>query len=226
MRENLIKFCLVVLLGVNCYCHNQNTDVYRREKILNPNGNKILTFSKTDSVQDTNILGIGALVWKGKENEDFSIFYDTLKLPKRFVLKDLVKDTLIEPFAYHPDYYLLVFKCIEYSGGFYKILLKKDKNQIGYIKKEDKRFKFESWAEHILKIYSIGVDKDSSIMSEPNYSSSRVNINLEDQLIEKPIKVEGEWLKIIFKNESNVETKGWVKWKGKNDLLVEFFYFN
>lgn len=130
------------------------------------------------------------------------------------------------PFAFHPDYFLLALKCVRKDSGRYEVIVNEETGLKKYVKANDHTLKFETWGDHILKIFSVSFDrKVNPILEVPQ---GRVKRGAVPDVPIHPVKVKGEWLKVKWsatKGERAKYNSGWIRWKRGERLLVELFYF-
>jgi len=134
------------------------------------------------------------------------------------------------PFAFHPDYFLLALKCIRKEVDRYEVIANEKTGLKKYVKADDPSLKFETWENHILKVFAVGFDrKVNPVLEAPQ---GRVKKVTRQDAPFHPVEVRGEWLKIKWDVTSGTESKdtkyesGWVRWRRGEKLLVELFYLD
>lgn len=129
------------------------------------------------------------------------------------------------PFAFHPDYFILAFRCVGKKADRYEVIVNEETNLKKYIKANDKVLKFETWEQHILGLFAVDFDeKENPLLDAPE---GRTKNFVKSDITFRPVEIKGEWLKI--KLEPNVEKQteetqqesGWIKWKKDGKLLIE-----
>lgn len=130
----------------------------------------------------------------------------------------------VQPFAWHPDNFLLVYRCIGEDQLSYLVIANESTGEVKYIKKSDKNYKFETWKEHILDAFSVGFDKKSNLIRKAP-SSTAASVTYDPDEYYHPVKIIGDWLQVKWGENESMNT-GWVRWRFSNDdLLIEIFYF-
>jgi alpha-glucosidase (family GH31 glycosyl hydrolase) len=149
------------------------------------------------------IYNVDGVIWKSfKYNDDFS-------------------DNEIQPYALKPENILLVFSCIGKTETFYKIIINEKKKNIKYIKKSDAFFKYETWEQHLLEIFSVDFNiNENPIKSKPMENAKEIVFDTNQ--FYHPVKVNGDWLMIIDDNEK----EGWVKWKDSKGKMILTLYYD
>lgn len=99
-----------------------------------------------------------------------------------------------------------------------------------YVKADDPSLRFETWEEHILKVFAVGFDrKVNPVLEAPQGRVKTVTI---PDVPFHPVEVRGEWLKVKWDAANGTEKKGaiddsgWIRWKRDEKLLVELFYIS
>ena len=74
-----------------------------------------------------------------------------------------------KPFAFHPDYFLLVLKCVRRSENRFEVVVNEETGMKKYVNVDDPVIKFETWEAHILKnTFAIDFDrKENSVRKTP-----------------------------------------------------------
>lgn len=127
------------------------------------------------------------------------------------------------PYAFQKDYFLLVFRCKAKIGSLYEVIVNEQTKQTKYIKVSDTSYKFQNWEQHLVSICCVGFDnKNNPIKANPDITSKVVSYNQDELYIPKSVK--GDWLQVAWGNGKNQKT-GWIRWKSKDKLIIELFYF-
>jgi len=130
------------------------------------------------------------------------------------------------PFAFHPDYFLLALKCVRKDTGRYEVIVNEETGLKKYVKADDPSLKFETWEDHILKVFAVGFNrKQNPVLNAPQGRVKKVST---PDAPFHPVEVRGEWLKIKWE-AANQRTKygsGWIRWRRGERLLVELFYIS
>jgi len=130
------------------------------------------------------------------------------------------------PFAFHPDYFVLALKCVRKEAGRYEVLVNEKTGLKKYVKTDDPALRFETWEEHILKVFSVGFNrKENPVLEAPLGRVKRVPV---PDAPFHPVEVRGEWLKVKWEAEDMGKKgdAGWIRWKRGERLLVELFYIS
>lgn len=144
-------------------------------------------------------------------------------LRKFIFMDDFDKSPVVKPLLARAEYSLLIFNCIGKEGKYYKVVIDEKKQQIGYIMTSDKKFRYESWSEHIVTLPTVDFDaNENPLRSRPDGNASLVKAPQKVEFY-YPKQVVGDWLKVVW--DTPKKGVGWVKWKDKNnDLLIQRFY--
>ncbi len=128
---------------------------------------------------------------------------------------------LIKVLVNTEEYQVIALKCIEKTNLFYKVQLKD--GSIGMVSRQSKKVKFQTWEEHILSLFSIGFnERNNPLRNNPSLTAPKLNHDKDEFYFPKQIK--GEWLQLKYGPE-NKPSYGWLRWKSKGKLIIEFFYF-
>ena len=134
-----------------------------------------------------------------------------------------------KPFAFHPDYFLLVVKCVKRHVDRWEVVVNEATGLTKFVRVEDRNLKFETWGDHILKLFAVNFDQAvNPVRTGP--SNRRNSVHLADKMIYRPVQIRGRWLKIRAESPENEKLRsgirtGWIKWRDAKDLLIEPFYF-
>ncbi|CAM1346133.1 hypothetical protein [Tenacibaculum crassostreae] len=124
-------------------------------------------------------------------------------------------------------YFIVNFICLEKNSKGYKIIVNEETNESRWIKKSPK-MEFQPWSDFLRNLYCV---EQIDINSNPLLN--KVNgkpINKEKQCW-KVLKISEEWILVnnqtdepLPNNEKPLkEIKGWIKWRNKNGLLIDYY---
>jgi len=132
------------------------------------------------------------------------------------------------PFAFHPDYFVLALKCVGKKGNRYEVIVNEEKNLKKYVKANAKVLKFETWEQHLLRLFAVGFnEKENPMLEVPQGQAKKI---LKTDATFHPVEVRGEWLKVKWDTTTETQTKeaeqdfGWLRWKKDGKLLIELFH--
>lgn len=167
----------------------------------------------------------GVLVYKYQRvKSNVVIIYkeNGIVLRKLVVNDNLLNDYIIGPFALQGEYNLLVFDCIGITPDSYVVVANDKTGLIGYIKKSDSHFKFETWSQHIIHMAAVDFDvKSNPLHRLPDAKSPVIKFNSEEAYSPKAVK--GNWLKVIWGYPK--ESSGWIRWWDDNHRLLVGVYY-
>jgi hypothetical protein len=186
-------------------------------------------------------LGIGLVIAPAV----FDVYDDSL-LVKKYTRMDMHsgKDpkTICSKF-YKPDYGIMHFVCIGTTTQSFKVLIT-DVN-IKYLPK-NKNYQFKTWENYILESFGVRreyrtVATTQVLRTEPSDNAGALSVPQGLELF-CPMEIKGNWLKVkydCFYNttdnrhegepcHSYIESceeplTGWLKWRDKNNLLIDIF---
>ena len=159
--------------------------------------------------------------------------FETKLSPKNlYINKELTQKwntSNVFPFFYKPDYGLYHFICLEQTKDYYKILV--NDTTIGYLS-NDSTFYFKTWEVMLLQSTVERLSNDNPIRKECNNQCEIIINKCEFERLDviDVIQKDGEfWIQINFssdceehqENNPNVKS-GWLKWRTKERLLVDF----
>lgn len=146
----------------------------------------------------------------------FSFYYDDSDGKFEYANEDFA------PFAFHQDHFLLALKLIAEDEYRYEVVVNETSGLKKFVKKSDKNFDFESWKDHVLKAFAVRFNaQENPLRDEPD---GRVeDLDLSEGTTFRPIKVDGAWLEVQLDGEPS--KSGWIRWRDRDDLLVELIYF-
>jgi hypothetical protein len=204
----------------------------------------IPTGQKCAFKNSTSDLGIGLIIVPAT----FEIFNDSLLTKKHSTInmyEDEDKINVCSMF-YKPDYGIMHFVCLSQTDKSYKVLTAFD--ELKYLPKNSK-YEFHPWNNYILQSFGVRrlTEEDGklasgqSLRNKPSDDSKTITIPKGYEMF-CPMEIEGDWIKVkydcFYNNEDNkhkVETcqnyitkcdntlTGWLKWRNKNELLIDIF---
>ncbi|HPQ09152.1 MAG TPA: hypothetical protein PK995_07985 [Bacteroidia bacterium] len=229
--KNIFKQILYLFLFFFVTCNDYQLNF--EENIKTNNG---VTFVEIDEKKDMpkiidtieNTIGILKLN-ENYKNEMITFFNLDNSVWYRFKycygcdieINDLEKKFI--PYAYHIDYFIMILRVVKMDSGSFYVIVNEEQRLIKKINKNN-YFTFRNWKEHILNdVSSIDFDVNKNpVMEKPEENSKRVE-NVDGEFY-FPVEIKGEWLKINW-IKGKKEYYGWIKWKNKNTLLIELYYF-
>jgi hypothetical protein len=141
-------------------------------------------------------LGIGLLIWEGECKDSISFYSDTLLSNSRY---SICTSTNLCPLFYKPDYSLANYVVLEKNDNYFKILA--NYSDPIYIKKESD-FIFSNWDNIFLDhAVSIRIKGEKDIY------------NVES--------IKGD---MLYCEEQNSGIKKNIRWRSKNQLLIEIMF--
>lgn len=225
-------YLLFIVFGCNQPAANQQPLSTPKSELVEKKDSISSTKPKDSTIiysyeNETSTLGIGLVMG-----------IDTMELYNDSLLKNLhvkwdmyqeqPKPTLYSKF-WKPDYGIMHFICLEKNSKYFKVLI--NYNDIKFFP-NTRKYKFQTWEEYISSSYGIGSNPSDSVMySEPDKKSSIIKIKGNSLCA---LQIKGEWVKVADCNDSAFEpcyeilnqkpnktaTRGWLKWKEKNKLLI------
>jgi hypothetical protein len=135
-----------------------------------------------------------------------------------------------QPFSFHPDYFVLALKCVSEDSNRFQVVVNETTGLKKFIRRYDAVFVFQTWQQHILDLFAVGVDRSNNpLRMSPTDSVQSIRVPSTDMTFH-PVRIDGNWLKVSWNVSDERKNKrvgyGWVKWKHNHKLLVEFFYFS
>jgi hypothetical protein len=121
--------------------------------------------------------------------------------------------------AYYPDYGVFVIDANKSNNNEYMVFI----NGQWKVLKENNLI-FKKW-EEFLKDILIKLPDNINLHYQKNINSKKIKIQRD--LSFRVLEVEGDWIKIECNQnceECSKKTKGWVKWRKGNKLIVYLYY--
>jgi hypothetical protein len=188
----------------------------------------------------TSDLGIGIMI----APTTFEIFEDASLTKKRSTInmyEDEGKINFCSMF-FKPDYGIMHFACLENGKNSYKVLTGFSDQK--FLPKQ-KGYEFKTWEKYILESFGVRrkleITPMQSLKESPNENSKDLEIPDEHELF-CPMALKGDWIQVKYDCFYNLESNehegepchnyidkcdkpltGWIKWKNKNDLLIDIF---
>jgi len=194
---------------------------------------------------DGQIKGIGVVeINLGRDSFDKDlIVYDSKGKPKitiRATEEDVVAKIGGKSFSRHdnaipfnprlfgnnPDYFRLIFDCTKSIGMYYQVIVDQKTHEIGFIKKADSSFRFETMFEYVSEWTTIGLDFDRTenpLRQQP--SDNATVISNDDQKKYKiwrgeKIEMEGDWIKVKIRDNE----QGWIRWRQGDKIIIKIYF--
>lgn len=213
-----VLFCLLTILMADSMANFGKSNIYLYPVRFGENHWKTSENDKKYKISETK--GFLIAKFKSNLNKGFEIFNADSTLWMKYKVG---KSKYVNPFALSGDNYLLVFRCLDTNQGWYKIVVDEKKNVIKYLKKSDNEFIFQTWEQHILGLFSISFDVTKNYpRKSPSMAAQPVEFQ-EDEFFH-PSRINKEWLQVKWQDGKNWKF-GWIKWKEKDKLIIELFYF-
>lgn len=222
---------LVLLVCGECSVETVNNPA---EGVIKLNAQKIQQDKRIQESNTESSIGVIRLNEKGYDKDKFIHIYNqdgSLWYQFSFYYDD--SDSKFEyanenfkPYAFHPDYFVLVLKCVGEDSNRYEVIVNEDTGLKRFVRKDDATFKFETWEQHILKAFAVDFDRSGNPLREIPEGQVKT-VELPKEVTFHPVEINGEWLKVRWdspKKSGKNDRFGWVKWKESNKILIELFY--
>lgn len=240
---NLLFYFSILILGCNMAkkpIENHPKDSLKN--IISDVKKQVLHTENPSYENPSKTLGIGLIIVP----EEFELFDDSL-LTHSYMKWNMYSSENppkpIIPKYYKPDYGILHFICLESTAKYHKILSNESEVKYSPIKES---YHFATWEKYILESFGIRRDDEGNhekepLRSSPNVKSTIVSIPKGYEMF-CPMEVKGDWVKVkydCFYNEENnphegepcsnfIEkcqnpVTGWLKWREKNEILIDIF---
>jgi hypothetical protein len=235
---NIVKIAslvLIVLAFGACSTEAVDNQIYK-ESITKANAQKMQPDKQSQKTDVENSLGVVSLNEKGYGKDKFiHIYNQDGGIWYRFTYYYDGSDGKFEyanenfnPFAFHPDYFVLALKCVGEDENRYEVIVNEETGLKKFVRKDDATLKFETWEKHILKTFAVDFDREQNPLRETPEGQVK-DFVLPKEATFHPVEVNGEWLKIRWDSSKKAvknDKFGWVKWKENNKILIELFYFS
>lgn len=209
---NTVISIFVFLLIISCH-ENSGTavQIFHKRVIIIENSIGVITLSENYTKNDTvKIYNVDGSLW-------YKFTY--------YNQKDMeLSNKEFIPFAFHPDYFLLVLKVTDTIGDNYQVVVNEHNGLKKYVKKNDSTLRFLTWTEHILNnVFAVTFDPNVNPIREMPNNNAR-EVTFDDTEIYQPYKIQEDWLQIRWGDTSRWNY-GWIRWKENEKLLIELYYF-
>ncbi len=205
-----------------------------------------LDFINADKFEpDGQIKGIGLVkIELGRESFDKDlIIYDSKGTPKIIIRatdddvvtkiggKTYSRNDNANPFnprffVDNPDYFRLIFDCTKSTDKNYQVIIDQKTNEVGFIKKADSLFKFETAAEYVSEWTSGSFDFDRTqnpLRQEPSDNATVIsNVDQKKYKIWRAEKIEmkGDWIKVKIRDNE----EGWIRWRQGDKIVIKIYF--
>ncbi|WP_259017205.1 hypothetical protein [Emticicia fluvialis] len=215
MKTTICFFCAINLLMLfSCTDTSKQTDSKNKKSIIaKPQINTNEKAMKLDSI---NVVSLS----ENYPEELIELYNADGSIWKSFKFDDDFADKDLRPFSIKTENSVLVFRCVGRKGEYYEVVVNENKKDVKYIKADVKYFNYETWQEHIVKLFSVDFDqKTNPIRKEPKKNTGIIPYDAEQ--FYHPIEIRGNWLKI----SDDKDKTGWIQWMDdKDNLLLQFYY--
>ncbi len=220
IKKYLILFIFSVSLN-SCLYENDlahKINVGKFDNNLSKKSNYQEALDKTNETILNSYIGFVFLVGEKHLKEDSILISN-----KKYSILDFISDTSFLHQHYMLDFEnAIYFRCTEILKGKYIVIADEETDTKAEIYKSE-NFKFYSIQEVILNLFSVGFDSSSNKIYKLSSEESN-EIKNPDADYYKPIKINGDWLMIEWEINDNV-SHGWIKWRKKDTLLIEMFFY-
>lgn len=208
---------------------NKNEDTLSRGvNTVNPrNDSSMSTINKEDCCPKTNkrankaLDSINVIRLNEQYNGETIELYDSNgSIWKSFEVTDELLDSAIGPYTVKEDDRILIFRVTGRKNGYYEVASGHDYKRRSYIRPHCCYFSYETWAKHILTAFAVDFSPEKNIIRSIPSSRGQA-LPFDSSLFYHPVKVQGDWLKIIDDNDK----EGWIRWRDKSGkMIVEIYY--
>lgn len=140
-------------------------------------------------------------------------------------IKDLDKKEWLKPEVLWIDYNAFVFRCVSKTDKWIQVVTNNETGE-KYWLRSNHILKFQTWSTFLKNV--VGVSRLQHIKQKirkfPSIKSKEIKFEGDDCFQVKT--VQNEWIEIFTPDycDDTIEIKsGWIKWKDKNKLLIEYF---
>jgi hypothetical protein len=145
-----------------------------------------------------------------------------------YIIKNVKQAAWFKPEQLWLDYDIFVIRVDTVSGGWYRVFTDNEKGTSMWIKAGPGK-RFVKWATFLVKeTTAIGSRGSIEIKAAPDPKSKTIRRAVEKDCFEA-LEIKGDWMRIrtntvLDCDESGKPLKsGWIKWKDKGQLAIEFF---
>jgi hypothetical protein len=209
------------------FIEDEKTDPFKVEDSISGIGIISINYENDDAFKKLNI-------YDNKNKQILKIQINDSQVVTTYMGKKTTQyeeqDEPISPRYFSPsqEYFGLVFDCIDSTEEYYKVLLDKKSNTIGYIKKEENAFSFEPIESFVKGYIGLGFDINrlkNPVRKEPNEGSEIIddpNIKKHNfwSMAMSKTEMKGDWIKVKLDNEKY----GWVRWRKGNKFLIKMYF--
>lgn len=186
---------------------NQESNLSKESRKVNENSSKTnnpeeLQIEQTGENSIKNAKGLIVLSKYYRKNDFISFYNEDGSLWYKFTYyyddsdgKFEYSNVNFDPFAFHPDNFVLVLKCVGKDREQYEAIVKEKAGLKKFVRKDDAALEFETWEKHILKAFAIDFNRKENRLREA-LKGKIVNIDLSKKVTLHPVEIKGEWLKI------------------------------
>ena len=118
------------------------------------------------------------------------------------------------------DYDILYFNVVSVGKEYLEVIVNSKTGQTRYVDKFKGNLKY--WPEFLLEVSSVELldTKTQKIRIKPLSNASTI---ADEFSFMQPLKIQNEWMYVQLINDDYTPvTKGWIKWRDKEKLLVEY----
>ncbi|MDX2284765.1 MAG: hypothetical protein NW241_11415 [Bacteroidia bacterium] len=151
-------------------------------------------------------------------NEDGSIW-------RKLKYTDQRSRDSVEMFGFHPDYYIMQFKCTGKYKNRYRILVHERLGIEKWISR-GADVAFQSWEQYLLEqVFALDPDmKSNPPRAAPDDHASEMLPNIEYPVF-RPVAVSGDWVSVEWDDQDEVKHVGWFRWRRDDQLIVYIYSF-
>jgi hypothetical protein len=128
-------------------------------------------------------------------NEDGSLWYEFTYYYDESDGKFEYANENFRAFAFHIEYFVLALKCVGEDKNRYEVIVNEETGLKKFVRKDDPTLKFETWEDHILKLFAVGFNREENPLREMPEGKVKT-IELPKEVFFHPVEIKGEWLSI------------------------------
>lgn len=158
-------------------------------------------------------------------NEDGSLWYEFKITDDEVAQKAFEQNEDLRPFRFDLDDFFFYFNRIGENDRYYQVIVNEDTGLKKFVRKDDPKFKAETWQQYILNCNSVGFDPQQNPLRETP-DGQFVSGEVSEKLIFSPKEIKGDWLKVSWTNSDDPKEKpkfGWIRWRQDKKIVVDFF---
>lgn len=128
------------------------------------------------------------------------------------------------------DYSSFVFRCLSVKGNWLEVIINNENGSTLWIKKSDFTT-IKDWETYLKEMFGVSrmSDERQKIRTSPSDNSDEIKYQGQDCFQVKSMK--GDWIEIFtpdYCDEEYTDSKtkiksGWIKWRQKNRLIINYF---